>query len=84
MYKLYASLFLSKAENALRKHSTMLPVVIESLTWMSYVVSVDQNLGLGFSGLYLQTSWLQTDVKISVIDNEASLVKGLPVNALRY
>jgi hypothetical protein len=62
----------------------MLPVVIEVLTWMSHIVSVGQNLGLSFSGLYLQASWLYTDVKISVIYNGASLVKGLPVNALRY
>jgi hypothetical protein len=62
----------------------MLPVVIEVLTRMSYIVSVGQNSGLGFSGLYLQTSWLHTDVRISVVDNGALLVKGLPVNALHY
>jgi hypothetical protein len=60
------------------------PVVIEILTRMSYIVSVGQDLGLGFSGIYLQISWLYTDVKISVIDNVTSLVKGVPVNALRY
>ena len=57
----------------------MLSVVIEIFTRMSYIVSVGKNLGLGFSGLYLQTSWQHTDIKISVIDNGASLVKGLPV-----
>jgi hypothetical protein len=35
---------------------TIMPVVIEILTRMSYIVSVGQKLGLGFSGLYLQTS----------------------------
>ena len=58
---------------------TRLSVVIEIFTRMSYIASVGQNLGLGFSGLYLQTSWQHTDIKISVIDNGASLVKGLPV-----
>jgi hypothetical protein len=50
--------------------------VTETLTRMSYIVPVGKNLGLGFSALYLQTSW---QLKISVIDNGASLVIGLPV-----
>jgi hypothetical protein len=53
--------------------------VIEILTRMSYIVSVGKSLGLGFSGLYLQTSWQHNDIKVSVIDNGASLVIGLPV-----
>jgi hypothetical protein len=64
--------------------STIVPVVIEILTRMSYIVSVGQDLGLGFSGIYRQISWLYTDVKISVIDNVPLLVKGVPVNALGY
>jgi hypothetical protein len=50
---------------------------------MSYIVSVGQTLGLDFSELRLQTSLLHTDVEKLGIDNGASLVKGLPVNALR-
>jgi hypothetical protein len=58
--------------------------LIEILTRMSYIVSVGQTLGLDFSELHLQTSLLRTDVKKLGIDNGASLVKGLPVNTLRY
>ena len=58
---------------------TILPVVIEILTRMSYIISVGTNLGLGSSGLALQTYWLDADVKSLVLDNRGSLVKGLPV-----
>jgi hypothetical protein len=46
---------------------------------MSYTVSVGKNLGLGSSGLYLRTSWKHIDIKMSAIDNGASLARGLPV-----
>jgi hypothetical protein len=45
---------------------------------MCYIIAFGKNLGLGFSGLYLQPSWQHADIKISVIDNGASFVKGLP------
>jgi hypothetical protein len=46
---------------------------------MSHTVSFGKHLGLGFSGLVLQTYWLDVDVKILVLGNGGSLVKGLPV-----
>ena len=46
---------------------------------MSYIVSFGKHLGLGSSGLALETSWLDADVKFLVLDNGGSLVKGLPV-----
>jgi hypothetical protein len=63
--------------------NTIFPVVIEILTYMSYIVSVGKNLGLGFSGLYLQTSWQHSDIKIFG-DRQWSIVgKRATGNALR-
>jgi hypothetical protein len=53
--------------------------VIEIFTRMSYIISCGTKLGLGSSGLLLQTSWIHADAKTLVIDNGGSLVKELPL-----
>ena len=53
--------------------------MIEILKRMSYIFPSGKDLGLGSSGLSLQTSLLRADVKSSMIDNGGCLAKGLPV-----
>jgi hypothetical protein len=65
----FSALRSSRAKIAKKAHDTRLPVVIEILTWMSYIFRSGKDLCLGSSGLSLQTSCLRADVKSSMIDN---------------
>jgi hypothetical protein len=57
----------------------LLPVVIEISKRMSYIFCSRNDLGLGSSGVSLQTSLLRADVTSSMIDNGGCLAKGLLV-----